>query len=287
MSQIKFGVCESCLPEAGPEVCRAASEVGLSGVALEIGHILSGLQLAEECNQRRYLEAAQKYGVEFCALALNTFGEYTLLHPEKTEEDQVVRDILRRSIQTAANLRIPVIQVPSFFDNGIRTQKDMEATAGYLREMCEMAERHGIIIGSENLLNAEGNRELMSLVDRPNFKIYFDTQNAIYFGVGDPETMIRRLGPENICQIHIKDGTKENLGSVRLGAGNGHFLECMEAIRDIDYSGWIVLENYYDRLEELAEDVRILKSIASEQTWRNPPGCPDSPRIGINKTQMI
>ena len=265
MKQMKFGVCESCLSVVGPEVCRVVAEVGLSGIALEIGHIRSGLRLAEECNQRLYLDASQKYCVEFCALALNTFDKYTLLHPEEPEEDQVVRDILQRSVQTAVNLKIPVIQVPSFFDNAIRTRKDMEATAGYLREMCEMAERYGIIIGSENLLNVDENRELMALVNRPNFKVYFDTQNAVFFGVGNPEAMIRQLGVESICQIHVKDGTKEKLGSERLGTGNGNFHECMRAIRDINYSGWIVSENHYDTPEELEEDVHILNFTSCKQ----------------------
>ena len=259
MNRVQFAVCEFCLPQKGPDACRAAAEAGLDGLSLEIGLMETELPLTEEENQRIYLESAQRYGVELCSLAVNLAGKYTLLHPDSQEEGRVVRDVLRRSVRAAANMGIPIIQMSSFFANAIRTEEDMRATAVYLREMCEMAEPHGIIIGGENTLDTQGNLELMALVNRPNYKVYFDTQNATYFDFGKPDEMLRKLGADSICQIHVKDGTQDALGSERLGQGNGRFAESMRAIQDIGYSGWIVLENEYDDLQDLAEDVRILK----------------------------
>lgn len=244
MAQYRFGICEWCLPAVGPSVCRLAVDAGLEGVALDLGSLQSGMRLTDPRIRRYYMEQAQHAGVGFCALALNVFGKYTLLHPEDAAEAEVVRYILDESVAAAAEMGIPVIQVPSFFGNAMNTEADIRASATYFRYACERAEPLSIVIGSENTLDAGGCERLLEMVDRPNFAIYFDTENPAFFGAGDSPEMIRRLAGD-ICQIHVKDGTDERLAHTPLGQGHGRFHDCAAAIRETGYSGWIILENEY------------------------------------------
>ena len=255
MKKIKLGICEWVSPVPGPSVCRVAAEVGLDGVELNIGSCERGLPLSNATIQRYYRDEAERWGISFSSMALNGLTPHTLLHPEDRAEDEIVRDILRRSVKAAAALSIPLIQVPSFYDGGMDSPESMKATAHYLRYLCDLAAEHDIRIGSENTLTAEENLALVNMVNRPNFCIYFDIENAVFFRSENPAEAIRRLG-KAICEIHMKDGTRKALASRPLGEGHACFEECARTIRDIDYSGWLILENNYDRTP--------LRSVAAE-----------------------
>ena len=265
MNQIKAGICEWVSPVTGPGVCRVAAEAGLDGVELDIGSCERGLPLSDAVVQRYYREEAERWGVSFSSIALNGMAPHTLLRPDDRGEDETVREILRKSVEAAASLSIPLIQVPSFYDGGMDSPGTMEAAAGYLRYACDLAGERGILIGSENTLTARENLVLIEMVDRPNFRIYFDIENAVFFRGENPAEGIRRLG-DAICEIHMKDGTDDALGSCPLGDGHARFEECIQAIKDIGYSGWLILENSYNRppqgcnkSEWLKQDVHRLK----------------------------
>ena len=246
MSDIRLGICEWVSPVAGPSVCRVAAETGLNGVELDIGNCERGLPLSNAKVQRYYLEAAERWGVTFSSMALNGLAPHTLLHPEDRQEDEVVRDILQRSVDAAAALSIPILQVPSFYDGNMESPERMAATAQYLRYLCDLVGDKGILVGSENTLTAAENLVLIDMVNRPNFRIYFDIQNAIFFRREDPAEAIRKLG-KAICEIHLKDGTEDVLAGKALGEGHASFEACMQAIKDVGYSGWLLLENNCDR----------------------------------------
>lgn len=268
MSNYRFAICEWCSPVAGPAVCQLASEAGLDGVELNIGDFNHNLPLSSARIQRYYMEAAQKYGIAFTAMAVNTPGVHTLLPAENQPEYAMTRLILSKAVEAAAAMRIPIVQIPSFFSNEIKTPENLRSAAHFLRYTCELAEKYNILVGSENTLSLDETFELIDLVDRANFRIYFDTENPVFFKNNNPAEMIRRLG-SHICEVHVKDGTAEQLSCRPLGQGHGHFFECVEALKDINYSGWIVSENNYDmppfntfendRFELIVEDLRIMK----------------------------
>ena len=245
MKGLRFGICEWCLPEVGPYVCRLAADAGLDGVSLDMGTRKGGLRLADPRIRRFYMEEAQRSGVEYCAIALNVFGEgCTLLHPEDARERELACRVLDEAVAAAAEMSVSLLQVPSFYGNAMANREDMEASAFYFRYACERAEARGVTIATENTLSADAQEELLALVDRPNFGLCFDTQNAVFFGGDDPVAMARRLAG-SIRQIHVKDGTEAGLGNRAFGQGHARIDECLTAIREIGYEGWIVLENNY------------------------------------------
>jgi sugar phosphate isomerase/epimerase len=48
-------------------------------------------------------------------------------------------------------------------------------------------------------------------------------------------------------EIHVKDGIDGQISSALLGKGETSFKETVQALKLIEYSGWLILENYYDR----------------------------------------
>ena len=227
MCKFRFAIADWCIPVSGPDVCRMAAEAGLDGVELNLGEFEHNLPLTDPHVRRYYLDAQQRYGVDFCGIAVNALDKSFVMPPENPQR-----------------------------------------AAGYFREACDEAEKHGIIVSSENPMSVEDNLALCDLVDRPNFRLYFDNENPVYFNGANSAEMLRALG-SRVCQIHVKDGTDAQMSSCHLGQGHAYFHECVQVIHEIGYTGWIVSENNYDmppfntfendRFELLVEDVRIMK----------------------------
>ena len=218
-------------------------------------------------SQRYWLDAQQKYAVAFPALAVNALGGCCSLRPKDAAQEALCRGIVTAAIEAASALGIGILQIPNFADFAIRGLEDIEPAARFFQWACGAAEPRGIVVGSENTLNSEENLLLCDRVNRPNFKIYFDNENAVFFRGEDPAEQLRRLG-DRICQVHMKDGTPKALSSRPLGEGHGQAEECLAALRDINYGGWVLLENEYDteafghigRFEALRGDIAWLKT---------------------------
>ena len=116
-----------------------------------------------------------------------------------------------------------------------------------MKEACHYCLGSQVTVTLESIFSATELRRLIDWIDSPNFGIYYDTQNPVtYAGIHVPDD-IRAIGPGKIAQIHVKDGVGSIQGSVNLGMGETDFFATAEAIREIGYDGWIVLENYYSR----------------------------------------
>lgn len=272
MGKFRFAIADWCAPVAGPSVCRVAAEVGLEGVELGLTDFSHNLPLTDATVRRYYLDAQQKYGVDFCAIAVNALDQEFVMPPENEQRARERSFVMKAAVDTAAALKIPIVQVPNFFANAIKNDEEMEIAARFFREACDEAEKHGIIISSENPMNVDRNLQLMDLVNRENFRLYFDNENPVFFAGANSAEMLRSFG-KRVCQIHVKDGTAEQLSCRHLGEGNAFFHECVDAAYEIGYEGWIVLENNYDmppfntfendRFELLRRDVEIMKKAFS------------------------
>lgn len=74
-------------------------------------------------------------------------------------------------------------------------------------------------------------------------------------------------------QLHVKDGAKGALSGSLLGTGESGFFETVAWLDRHSFTGYILLENYYDQLplrtqaenpyDLLREDIRILKKAIS------------------------
>ena len=55
----------------------------------------------------------------------------------------------------------------------------------------------------------------------------------------------QRIGVDRIDHVHVKDAPENLVGCWPLGKGSGKFLETMNLLKELGYSGWYVAENYF------------------------------------------
>lgn len=268
MKNIKLGVCDWGLPGAGLYAIKIAHDLGLDALSLRMGLYENDYPILNPSMQRYYMEESEQYGIEFAAIALNDFDNIPLHAPKGTKEYDMIWNVLPRALEAAQNLNIPMIQVPAFNKSAIKTKEEMERAAVLFQYLCDHAKETGMKVASENILPPAQFKELHAMVDRDNFYLYYDSQNyPLYAGLTAIE-VLEELYPYMCDQIHVKDGNGDLSASI-LGTGNTGFFDTMQWLSDHDYTGYILIENYYDQLPMrnlgdpfalVKEDVEILKN---------------------------
>lgn len=272
MNSIKIGACDWALPGAGLYAARIAAEYGLQALSLKIGLYENDYPISEETMQRCYLEDQQRYGVEYCAIALNDFDNIPMHAREGTPSHEQAWTILKKGVRTARALHVPVIQVPGFAASEVRSEENYEYAARAFRYLCD--EAGDIRVASESLLRPEEFKKLYDLVDRKNFGAYYDSQNYYLFRGYDQVEILNGLRPYMVDQLHVKDGNGAMSGAL-LGTGDSNFSGTMRVLTETGYEGYILLENYYDRLplrlagedpyQLLVQDIEILKAATNSR----------------------
>jgi sugar phosphate isomerase/epimerase len=267
MGKMKFGICEWACPLDGPYACKIAAQLGLDGIELDLGGYERNFPLANNVIQEAYREAGKTWGIEFSAIAVNALCRHGMNNSSESKEGKIARLAIRKGIEAADALGLPLVQLPSFEDGAIRTAEDMDSLAENLRYACDLAAEKGILIGMENVLSIDENRMILQRVGKSNLKIYFDMQNYFLNRGYDSVVMLEALA-QDIIEFHAKDGNVGELSGALLGTGDSRFYEQVEVIKKIQYSGWIHLENFYDQqplsttgdpFELLKKDITILK----------------------------
>ncbi len=268
VKNIKLGACDWGLPGGGLYATQIAAEAGLDALSLKIGLYENDYPITHPEMQKIYLEQQQRYGIEYCAVALNDFDNIPMHARKDTKEYDIIWNLLPRAVETAKNLGVEVIQVPGFAASEIRSDEDLEHSAAAFQYLCDAAEEYGIQVAGENTMAPAEFKKLYEAVDRKNFFLYFDSQNYQLFKRYDEPEIVKELFPYMCHQLHVKDGNQVMSGGL-LGTGTSGFYSTMETLKEHDYEGIILLENYYDQLplrlqaespyDLLHQDIAILK----------------------------
>jgi len=115
-----------------------------------------------------------------------------------------------------------------------------------LKKIAPQAEKAGVVLGIESWLNADDHLRILDGVGSPAIQVYYDVCNMTDQGY-DICQEIRQLGKNRICQIHIKEN-----GSL-IGQGKVNLRPVRDAIADIGYRGWLVIEGATIRGKTLVE----------------------------------
>lgn len=269
----KYGALDFALPGLLVDNVRIAHEIGLEGLELSLRSIEGRAFLLEQKRFRDYyMEEGEKYGITYPSIAVCETDVYGMRHKFNSPKGRKIRDIIDIAVDVAQDMKMQMIMLPSFNDSYISTEEDMEHTAEALIYACRQAARYGITITTENLLPIGRNLKLFELVDQPNFSCLYDSQNYRVWEGWHCPTMLRQLADHNILypEIHVKDGMGHQDSSALLGQGDTDFYGTMDVLKEIDYQGWLHLENFYDRqplchgctdfIETAKKDLEILKT---------------------------
>ena len=255
MQGFKLGICEWAFPLPGPAGLRMAAEFGLRGVELLLGDYEKGFPLSNPRIQDRYLEEGAKHNIAFPSIALNSMDDHGMSNPMESVDGLIAVECLKKGIATAAAMKIPLVQVPSFGSGAIDDAVALRNTCEKLRMACRLAAEHGIMVASENNLSAEETGRMVAEVASDNFRIFYDTQNYyLNRGYSQPD-ILREIHPY-VIQLHIKDGYNGHLSSSLIGCGETNFRETARVINETRCSEWLIFENYYNHrpLSDLHED---------------------------------
>lgn len=261
-TQVKLGITEYSLPVDGPYGCKIAADVGFEGIHLDVGSYERNFPKTKPCVQDAYLEAAEKFGIQYMAIGCNELDNYNMVTQKGFAERAIAFKTITSAVDAAAAMKIPIVMIQSFKASALETDQDLERAINVIRRVSDYAlEKGEITIGLENLLPVESLLRLIEAVGNPNVKVYFDTQNYYLDGKVNVAAMVEPL-ISHICAVHVKDGYEADVdpSGALLGEGDSRFFDTIAELRRCGYSGWLISENFYDRgpISKLNNDPKAL-----------------------------
>lgn len=245
--KIRIAAVSWGLPGGGYFAPQVAALAGLDGIQLELGSYEWGYPLFQKEIQDMYLEAGHHLGIEYPSIVLNDVMVHGFIRGTGTEDWKIAMEQVELGLETAHAMDIDQIMVPNFENNLITEKEHEENTAGFLKIACQKARKYGITVLTETALDYKRQIRLMDEIGECNLKLFFDSQNYKFFSGLDQKEELVRLLPYMTNQIHLKDGIT-GPGGTLLGEGEMQFEEQADILRRSAFEGWLILENYYNKL---------------------------------------
>jgi len=232
---------------------ETAQQIGLDGVQVSFGQPGEEVDLRKEEVRRAYLEAAEKHGVEIASLAMG------MLNSVPYSSDPNAERWVRECVDVMPKLNQKVVLLAFFSKGDIKGKPDLQAEViRRLKRVAPEAEKAGVVLGIESWLDADDHLRILDAVGSPAVQVYYDVANMENQGY-DVYQGIRRLGRERICEVHCKEN------GFLLGKGRVDFVKVREALDDIGWSGWLVIEGAVGpgmkMLESYVRNQKYLRSV--------------------------
>jgi len=216
---------------ANPDAIPTAARLGFQGVQVSFGRkLVDGKMPADQPETiAQYLKLSRQHKLPIDGTCVDR------LHDNGLISDPLASKWVLDAIRLTKELHTKVLLVPFFGRWSIKTSAHMQHVGDALRELAPEAEKVGVILGLENTISAEDNVRIMERSRAKNVLVYYDVGNSTENGF-DVVREIRWLGKDRICQFHFKDNPHY------LGEGSIQFAPIVQAIKDIEWSGWANLE---------------------------------------------
>ena len=227
----RIGVCDWTIGKrSDPAALALAKKIGLDGIQVDFGGgpdkdpVLFNAEL-----QGRYAEEVKAQNMRIASLALGVLNEVAYKSDPRAEK------WVDKAIDVAQAMRQRIILVAFFSKGDLKNDAAGTSTVvSKLKNIAAKAEKAGVTLGVESWLSAEEHIALLDRVGSPAVQVYYDVANSHKMGY-DIYQEIRTLG-KRICQFHAKD--YDDL----YGKGSIDFKRVREAMDEIGYRGWFVIE---------------------------------------------
>lgn len=255
----KIGACDWSIGKRGqPGALELAKEIGLEGVQITFGLPGEEHDLRKEEVRQEYLQAAKKHGVEIASLAIGVMNAIPYA------SDPRAAKCLQECMEVMPKLGQKVVLVPFFSKGDIKGKpKLQDEVIRRLKLAAPAAEKAGIVLGLESWLNVDDHLRIIDAVGSPAVQVYYDVANMDHEGY-DIYQEIRRLGRDRICEIHCKEN------GFLLGKGRIDFVKVREALDEIGWTGWLVIEGAVGRgmkmFESYVHNQKYLRSVFPTET---------------------
>ncbi len=252
--RFKIGACDWSIGGRGePGALETAKRIGLDGVQVSFGPPGEKHDLRREEVRREYLQAAKQHGVEIASLALGVLNSVPYASDPEAEK------WVRQCVEVMPKLGKKVVLLAFFSKGDIKGRRDLQdEVIRRLKRVAPEAEKAGVVLGIESWLNADDHLRILDGVGSPAVQVYYDVANMDHEGY-DVYQGIRRLGRDRICEVHCKEN------GFLLGQGRVDFVRVKEALDEIGWSGWLVIEGAVPRgvgmFDSYVRNQKYLRSI--------------------------
>jgi sugar phosphate isomerase/epimerase len=254
---------------ADEETFARAKRLDFCGVEV----VPSRAELGRGDRLERLRRAADETGLEVPSLVLGEHSDLGgIADPDAVVAEDARADVTR-AIEWAVALGADAILVPFFGRAELVDDSDLDRAAAALQPLCRLAGERGVTLCYEGTLAAGRILALSERIGSRAFGCYFDLANPLVRGL-DTATEIRDL-LGLIRRVHFKD-TRVTAGDCVPGLGRVDFAESYEALRDIGFDGWLVLETPPAPPELVARDLAFARSVFPSLEGRD-----GWPRLGI------
>jgi len=142
------------------------------------------------------------------------------------------------------------------------TADEKKRAADVLRTIAEFAKPAKLMLAIEYLnrfecyfLNtAAGARELVELVNHPNFRTMYDSFHS-HIEEKDPAAAIRTVAPV-LAHVHISENDRGTPGTGQVNWG-----ATFKTLKEVGYDGWLTIEAFGRALPDLAAATRIWRDL--------------------------
>jgi L-ribulose-5-phosphate 3-epimerase len=230
---------------ANPEAVPLAAKLGFDGVQVSFGRKLvdDKLPVDNPATIARYLALSAQHKIPLAGTCVDR------LHDNGLKSDKLAVRWVQDSIRLTSALKTRVLLLPFFGNWAMKTKEEMDYTADALRDLGPEAEKADVILGLEDTISAEDNVRIMERSRSKAVLVYYDVGNSTNNGF-DVVKEIRWLGKDRICQIHLKDNPNY------MGEGKIQFPAVAQAIREIGFAGYAVLETDTHRESTVEADMK-------------------------------
>ncbi|CAG5011624.1 hypothetical protein DYBT9275_04987 [Dyadobacter sp. CECT 9275] len=229
--RFRLGACDWSVGNSmNPKAFDIASQIGLQGIQVSYNTSKDEKGLTVPETLLAIKEASKRTGVKISSLAIGELNRTPYKSEAKTEE------WVWNSVDAAKELKAPVILLAFFGQGDLRNDEPgKKAVIQRLKSVAPHAEKLGITLGIESYLTAQEHMDIIDAVGSKAVKVYYDFRNAVDAG-NDIFKEIPMLGKELICEIHMKENGQ------RLGEGTLDWPRIANALKEIDYRGWMQIE---------------------------------------------
>ncbi|MBN1491030.1 MAG: sugar phosphate isomerase/epimerase [Phycisphaerae bacterium] len=240
----KFGIMSNLLATPIEQTPATAKAWGFDGIEITLSNKKHVEQWAEVAFRKAFRERLADARCEvpsFCLGLLNGGN----LGNESPEVAERAATLIRTMITAAPDVGARLLLVPFFGHADLKGPAKVDLLVDRILPLAEEATKAKISLALETTLPAPELLRLLARVGSPALSIYYDLANPVWQGYS-PAKEIRELA-RVISQVHLKDNVADPTGwggfrIVGLGNGRVDFTAAKEALRDIRFEGWLVME---------------------------------------------
>ncbi len=222
-----------------------AKKSGLEGVELNVGGPAEKLKIADPEYRAKLKDQMRETSLATSSFMMGLFNSTPLASDPRGPA------WLEQSIDAAKDLGAQTILIAFFGKGSLKQGKelkkaDIDVVVERIKAAAPRAKEAGVFLGIENTLSAEQNLEILGRIGHDSVRIYYDCYNLTGEGYDVPAEI--RLLKDRISIFHFKNGPDY------LESGKMKWEPIAEAIREIRYEGWIVLETSCPSKDRVADD---------------------------------